>query len=196
MATLDWRTLAEKDKGGSITLFGFTEAQIQAALRDATSTATWISLGFEKETGGTVGFDIQSNAEYTENGVRDDVETLDEATLGIGLLQTRRRQILLVRYMMRHEVVAKKILPLREPTAEGATHQIWAYPKFKLTPQALSIPTGRNETRSADVVGRGFKADPTDVTEDPVLVYEVDLADETSWPAELDPFKEAAFGGV
>lgn len=195
MATLDFRTFAEAHRGGSdILVVGLTAAQHAAYSGNPAATATWIAFSFLAETGGSVGRERDTRVLYSEGSEREDAVDRDEGVIKGAVMQTSTRVLNLLDFMEDNEVVVKRALPLKAVGPQGETHQVWASARAKVDKENWTISTARQDQRTRQFTIRTFKADPTAVGVKPYVVAEVNLADESTWPAELDFAKETAFG--
>jgi hypothetical protein len=197
MATLDWRTKNEWHRGGSDELFvGLTAAQMQALTGESEATATWIAFSYLSESGGTVGRERAVQTVYSEGGDRDDYADLDEGVIKGAVKQTSKRVMDLLDFMETNYVTVKRLLPLRKAGAGGETHQLWGSQMAKLDMENWTIATGRQDERTRAFTIRTFQGAAADALKRPYVLEEVDLSDETGWPASAAPFKEAAFPGA
>lgn len=195
MATLDFRTFDEAHRGGSdILAVGLTAAQHQAYSGSPTATATWILFSLLAETGGSVGRDRDTRVLYSEGAEREDAVDRDEGVIKGAVMQTSQRVLDLLDFLEDNEVVVKRALPLKKVAPGGETHQLWAAQRAKVDKENWTLSTARQDQRTRQFTIRTFKQDPTDAAAKPYVMRDVNLSDESTWPAALDFAKETAFG--
>ena len=196
MATLDWRTKDEWHSGGADYLkVGLTAEQMQEVTGDGAATASWILFSYLDETGGSVGRERDINTEYSEGGERDDAVRSDELAVKGVVRQTSKRVMNLLDWLEDNEVPCLRLLNLKDADGD-ATHQAWASERMSLDKENWTMATGRNDKRTRAFTARFFKPVGAGANVKPYVLEEVNIADEASWPASMDPFLETAFAAA
>ena len=189
MATIDLRSTAERANGGSSKLYvGLTAAQAQAALGDGAATAAWYIIAYL--AGGQMGPSRDTEQDRDEGNVLlGDVVTRNEFIIGESSKMTGARTLKLLRWLEDNFVPCKRVLPLQE---DATNDQLWYFPRVKVDKEDWRMNVQAAQQRQRPFTIRAANADETDVT-DPYVFDDVDLSDETGWPAELADAKEAIF---
>jgi hypothetical protein len=177
--------------GGNRMAFGLTAEQAATATGDQAAVAAWYEQAHLD--GGVMRPDREVKKIYNEdNDLVDEIVLRNEYIIEETSLETDDATLDMLEALEGFYFPVRKPLPVRKPAPNGEKwRQMWYFPKCRVEKTNDGINTDREERKRKFVI-RAVE-DDNEVLK---IRATVDVDDDTSWPPELEPAKDAAFAAV